>query len=851
MGVQKTKGYIEHPKVLAEIIKYWNKFPQDKKPSVTEIITHLNSKGLDQASRSAVINYLTDNTSYGKLTKNQKKRLATDSKNRLIETGQKDLKTFIRQNAYKYDDVDKFEQAILKHFDQPKYRSRDLTKAYSTVSLAGRKNIGSVGGFIYNTANQGKGLKLEGFGLEEYEEFQPKITKGSGTSYKTSNFDSKTRQPVLTGQHRPFRQMLAMAIMDNNPKVKKKLDEAIKYSNYITKLSKEKKFKPDPKIKPVMIDDVIKGMGPASFRTGTSLTKFLTDKNFKFTAARTKGFQRKAISLQDFVEIYGPEKGPVEFKFFDETLRKYFRPGSGMAPGQFIKEHSVPRQLIRMGKVPAEFAAKVRGATPLVNAVAKTYQDKIIRIIKSANDAAAKGDFEETAKLSGKARKIAKDFKTLTKGYPLPFSVDEKGRFVLLDDQPLNVRTRGSKFVGPVARLGLEFTDSIRINNELVKNFKTMIASGVPEEDISKIFGREAMATLGPAYRRGTLQKLPMTGQETELANIFKDNPKEGIQAVERMFKKDPINFLKNTRIGKAVTRALSEGNKFKLYDFVGTKTGGKPVLNYRKVVSAIKKGGGLPMLLIGGGLGYGAIKEISEGRNPFSMSVQAAEVKQPEVGTPIKYDKNVGAIVSENTDQPATQNQILTYIKDNPLKVTAGTSLAFAAEEVPGAYKAARKLGRGKVRSALGITGALKPVLTTIGTPAMTALFEVPFMTKQLEEGKTATEILTDPLEGPALGLAFMEPFSKSAGVIRGAPKRTMAQGLRNYFNLSNVGQARPGLTSKVLRLGMSPRMIAGASRFLGIPGLLLGAGLSGYDAYKNYQNQEGFLYNLLNRDE
>jgi hypothetical protein len=48
-----------------------------------------------------------------------------------------------------------------------------------------------------------------------------------------------------------------------------------------------------------------------------------------------------------------------------------------------------------------------------------------------------------------------------------------------------------------------------------------------------------------------------------------------------------------------------------------------------------------------------------------------------------------------------------------------------------------------------------------------------------------------------------------------------------------------------------MSPRMIAGASRFLGIPGVLLGTGLSAYDAYKNYQNQEGFLYNLINRDE
>ena len=262
------------------------------------------------------------------------------------------------------------------------------------------------------------------------------------------------------------------------------------------------------------------------------------------------------------------------------------------------------------------------------------------------------------------------------------------------------------------------------------------------------------------------------------------------------------------------------------------------------KILTRLASRGGVPAILAF--LGLSALG----GGSAEAAEVTRPEVKKPEVGTPIEYDKNVGAIVNKNTDQPATQNQILTYIKDNPLKVTAGTSLAFAAEEIPGAFKEARKLGIGKVRSALGITGALKPVLTTIGTPAMTALFETPFAAKRLEDGETATEILTDPL-GPALGVAFMEPFSRGAGIIRGAPKRTMAEGLRNYFNLSNVGQARPGVTSKVLRLGMSPRMIAGASRFLGLPGLLLGAGLSGYDAYKNYQNQEGFLYNLLNKDE
>jgi hypothetical protein len=267
-------------------------------------------------------------------------------------------------------------------------------------------------------------------------------------------------------------------------------------------------------------------------------------------------------------------------------------------------------------------------------------------------------------------------------------------------------------------------------------------------------------------------------------------------------------------------------------------------------LTKAVARSGGnlrkaLPVIALGA-IGVGSLA----GSPVEAAEVTRPEVKKPEVGTPIKYDSNVGAIVNENTDQPASQNQILTFIKDNPLAVTAGTSYGFAAQEVPRAYKAARELGRGKVRSALGITGALKPLLTTIGTPAMTGLFETANISNRLDAGETPTEILTDPL-GPALGLAFMEPFSRGAGVIRDAPKRTMAQGLRNYFNLSDVGKARPGATSAFLRLGMSPRMIAGASRFLGLPGLLLGAGLSGYDAYKNYQNQEGFLYNLLNKDE
>jgi len=215
-----------------------------------------------------------------------------------------------------------------------------------------------------------------------------------------------------------------------------------------------------------------------------------------------------------------------------------------------------------------------------------------------------------------------------------------------------------------------------------------------------------------------------------------------------------------------------------------------------------------------------------------------------------LTYNKELGEFVNPLNDDKASQATVTEWIKDNPVKTVAGTSIGFSAQEIPGAYKKARELGRGRVRSALGITGALKPVLTTFGTPAMTALFEAPFAAKRLEEGETMTEVLTDPL-GPALGMSFMEPFSKGAGVIRDAPKRTWGQAAKGYFDLSNVGKARPGVTSKILRMGMSPRVIAGASRFLGLPGLALSLGLTGYDAYKNYQNEEGMLYNFFNKNE
>ena len=255
---------------------------------------------------------------------------------------------------------------------------------------------------------------------------------------------------------------------------------------------------------------------------------------------------------------------------------------------------------------------------------------------------------------------------------------------------------------------------------------------------------------------------------------------------------------------------------------------------------------------------GVPAILAIIGGAVLFPSIGKAATKEKPE---PLQYNKEIGAVVNTNTDQKADQNQILQYVKDNPLKVTAGTSLGFAAQEVPGAYKTARGVGatgplpkgKGRIRSALGISGAIRPVLTTFGTPLLTGLYEGAIGAKRLEEGETMTDILTDPV-GPVLGLSLMEPLTKMSGAVRSAQPTGIMGGIKQALNLrdfSNVGTARPGLTSKILRMGLSPKVIAGVSRG-GLYGLLaagaLSAGKFGLDQYDKYQNQEGMIYNLFN---
>jgi hypothetical protein len=108
------------------------------------------------------------------------------------------------------------------------------------------------------------------------------------------------------------------------------------------------------------------------------------------------------------------------------------------------------------------------------------------------------------------------------------------------------------------------------------------------------------------------------------------------------------------------------------------------------------------------------------------------------------------------------------------------------------------------------------------------------------LDEETTTKDIVTDPLN--YLGLATMETLGKRAGTIA-APTAARAPGIlgfaKDFGSLKNVGEAIPGKLSTALRLGLSPRVIAGASRFLGIPGLVASGAYSLYDYLSNKESE------------
>ena len=178
------------------------------------------------------------------------------------------------------------------------------------------------------------------------------------------------------------------------------------------------------------------------------------------------------------------------------------------------------------------------------------------------------------------------------------------------------------------------------------------------------------------------------------------------------------------------------------------------------------------------------------------------------KVDTPegiLKYDSVIGGFVDPKyPTQVINDAQIKTWAAENPMPVKAGTEDAL-------------KPIKGNLLKTVGKS------LAYVGAPLPTALIDSYFVGKQISEDKPAAEIAKDPLNW--LGLATMSSLSNISGV------------------------TKPGKVNAALRLGMSPGLIRGVSRFAGIPGLAISTALTAYDQYNKYQNEEGLIYNFFNK--
>jgi hypothetical protein len=232
----------------------------------------------------------------------------------------------------------------------------------------------------------------------------------------------------------------------------------------------------------------------------------------------------------------------------------------------------------------------------------------------------------------------------------------------------------------------------------------------------------------------------------------------------------------------------------------------------------------------------------VQDTQTAMQDQVVEGQAPEPKLASPIKYDSYAGFVNPEDPNEKVSQSDLLYWIADNEIPEEVqqvGKMVGEAAAVIGGATvglglpDAKKTIEEARIAGKSPVKGVLGKGFYRLGSPLATAAFTIP---QALDENVSTTEMATDPLN--YLGLATMETLGKRAGTIA-APAAAQATGiisaLKNYGTLKNVGEAVPGKLNAALRLGLNPRVIAGASRFLGIPGLIASTGYSLYDYLSN----------------
>jgi hypothetical protein len=413
--------------------------------------------------------------------------------------------------------------------------------------------------------------------------------------------------------------------------------------------------------------------------------------------------------------------------------------------------------------------------------------------------------------------------------------------------------------------LGIDF---YKTNREFYKNIETTLSNlydeqnklykqakklnKVPEELSKKIFlnNDQILQTIGESPFKDRLKPItinPVTLEVKRGSVITDDITKQlGIGLVETPMNKIKIGSEEDAIIKvNLAQQVVDEANELGLIKNVNKARGAA-----EKFVTGFVKQKGVP----------GKYKLLAAATaSPFLLAANPAKSKdtqtamqdqvvegqapEPKLASPIKYDSYAGFVSPEDPNEKVSQSDLLYWIADNEIPEEVkevGKMVGEAAAVIGGATVG---LGLPDVkktieeRKAIGkspITGTLAKGFYRLGSPLATAAFTVPQI---LDEDTTFKDIGTDPLN--YLGLATMETLGKRAGTVAAPAVAAEATGIlgaaKRFATLKNVGEAVPGKLNAALRLGLSPRVIAGASRFLGIPGLIASTGYSLYDYLSN----------------
>ena len=221
--------------------------------------------------------------------------------------------------------------------------------------------------------------------------------------------------------------------------------------------------------------------------------------------------------------------------------------------------------------------------------------------------------------------------------------------------------------------------------------------------------------------------------------------------------------------------------------------------------------------------LGRGGLKAAPYAAIAAAGAVAEPLVKQFRNDDPSTYlsnpEQQKGMLLSMlESETPKVDEEILKW--EYPGQI------AGAAAAVPGSktvHRARKIKGMGTARAALGPVG--KVLAGTFSPLAVAASLPIG-IAAQVKGGSDVEDIATDPLNwiGPAFASSGAEMATK---------------GVRNPLLL------------KALRLGMSPRALMLGSRFFGLPGLALSAGLWGYDKWKNRDSDDEFKMRRYEDDD